>query len=115
MEELAIVFTVFGSIFGMVFVVTYFLTRHANHKLDALVKITEQGGELRPELLERLSAGAGPAADLRKGLIWLAIGIPLTVGIALNEGWDEALFGSIPVFIGLAYLVVMVYGQRRAG
>ena len=112
METFAIVLTVFGSLFGVVFVITYFLSKNAERKLEALVKIVEHGGEVQPNLLAQLSESAGATGDMRKGLIWLAIGIPLTLAIGVGEGWDESLFGAIPVFIGIAYLVVMRYGHK---
>jgi hypothetical protein len=107
-------------IFGGPVVFTYLILHYSNKKttkkMDTLVKIVEQGGNVNPELMEMLEEPHGPAADLRKGLIWLAVGIPLTLALTFNNGtddWQGGLFGLIPVFVGIAYLIVMKYGNKE--
>jgi len=102
----AIGFGVGGPVLA-IYLLLLFSDKKTAKKMDTLVKIVEHGGNLEPGMLEMLNEPSGPAADLRKGLIWLAIGIPLTLGIALSEGGTEWVFGLIPVFIGGAYLIVM--------
>lgn len=76
-------------------------------RLDTLVKIVELGGNVDPDMMNLLSQGDRNTykADYRRGLIWLAIGIPLTLSIYLSEGLSGALIGSIFIFIGIAYMV----------
>lgn len=82
-------------------------------RLDTVVKLAERSGEVNPSMIQLLNQESGPTADLRKGLIWIAIGLPLTLGIMLNERVSEAVFGLIPVLIGVAYLIVMKYGYKK--
>ena len=102
-----------GIIFGLgapVLVIFLFLLysgRKATKKLDTLVKIVELGGKVEPEMLEMLNEPMGPDADLRKGLIWLAVGIPLTLGLLATGDDAPWVFGLIPVFVGVAYLIIM--------
>ena len=102
-----------GIIFGVgapvlvIFLILLFSGKKATKKLDTLVKIVEHGGKLEPEMLEMLNEPIGPDADLRKGLIWLAVGIPLTMGLAMTNDDVPWVFGLIPVFIGGAYLILM--------
>jgi hypothetical protein len=113
-EEVIIPTVLFLALFGIVLVVAYFVSQVRTRKLETLVKIVEQGGVATPELIDMLSYAGGPNADLRKGLIWLAIGLPLTLGIGLEAGWKEGVFGTIPVFVGIAYLIVMKFGYGKS-
>jgi hypothetical protein len=51
--------------------------------------------------------------DYKYGLIWLAIGIPLCAGIWIESGTREAIFGSIPLLIGVTYLISGKYRLRE--
>ena len=84
-------------------------------QLDTIVKLAEQGGEVKPDMLKFLSREGGTTADLRKGLIWIGIGLPLTLGLLANIGVHAAVFGLAPVFIGFAYLAVRKYGYKNDG
>ncbi len=95
----------------------HFSNKNKAKKMDTLVKLIEHGAEVDPELLKMLDEPSGPKADLRKGVVWLAIGIPLTVALFFVNGgeeWEVGLFGLIPVFIGIAYLIVMKYGHDES-
>ncbi|MBT8148191.1 MAG: hypothetical protein KJN90_15135 [Gammaproteobacteria bacterium] len=102
-----------GIIFGVgapvlvIFLILLFSGRKTAKRLDTLVKVVEAGGKVEPEMLEMLNEPMGPDADLRKGLIWLAVGIPLTLGLMMTGDDAPWVFGLIPVFIGGAYLIVM--------
>ncbi len=101
---------------GPVLVIYLFLSyghRRTVKKLDTLVRMVEQGATVDPEALSLLSEPGGAAADLRRGLIWLAIGVPLTLAVAVNEGLATAVYALIPVFIGVAYLVLVKVGTNK--
>jgi hypothetical protein len=103
---IAIIF-VFGGAVLSIYLILLFSGRKTSKKLDTLVKLVEHGGKVEPEMLEMLNEPMGPEADLRKGLIWIAIGVPLTLGLAMTGDGVPWVFGLIPVFIGGAYLLVM--------
>ena len=106
---------IFGGPVLFAYLVLHFGNKNKNKKMDTLLKIVEQGGDVNPELMGMLETPDGPTSDLRKGVVWLAIGIPLTLAMALSDGgenWTSGLFGLIPVFIGIAYLIVMKYGHK---
>lgn len=86
--------------------ILYFIHRVKAKKLDTIIKVVELGGSVDPEMLKTLGdSGGNYKTDYKYGLIWLAIGLPLFGGIWLEAGFAEAIFGAIPVLIGLAYLV----------
>ena len=86
--------------------ILYFIHRVKAKKLDTIIKVVELGGNVDPEMMKILSAtSVSYKTDYRYGLIWIAIGIPLFTGIWLESSMGEAVFGSIPLLIGIAYLI----------
>lgn len=95
--------------------ILYFIHRVKAKKLDTIIKVVELGGNVDPEMMKMLSAsGVSYKTDYKYGLIWLAIGIPLMGGIWLESGIGEAIFGSIPLLIGIAYLISGKFKLREA-
>ena len=57
-----------------------------------------------------------PGRDLLRGLIWLFVGLAITVALYTNHMGKKAMYGLIPLGIGLAYLIYYaVEGRRHAG
>ena len=114
-SEVWIVFIVFATTFASILSVTYYRHLTKVKKLDTVVKLAESGGEVKPEMLDLLGkeVGAGPTSDLRKGLIWIAIGIPIMLAFVAEGEWVGVAFGTAPLLIGLAYLVVMKFGYQE--
>ncbi len=73
-------------------------------RMDTLVKLVELGAPLDAETIKALSGGESSyKTDYKWSLIWLAIGIPVTLGLWVEIGGEEAVWGLIPVFVGIAY------------
>jgi hypothetical protein len=80
----------------------------------------EKGSELTPEFIKQLGEPEPPKdRDLRRGLIWTAIGIA-TALFAIGVGVDEAeaigpLIGiaTFPTLVGVAYLIMWRYGPKK--
>jgi hypothetical protein len=105
---------------GIVAIVLTF--RHRRQKLahETMRLMIEKGLPVPTELINPPSPAKPPKSDLRRGLIWLAIGIGLTI-LLLKTFEDSGLWalGLIPAFIGVAYLLCWVNGlaqeRREAG
>ncbi|HEX7062060.1 MAG TPA: DUF6249 domain-containing protein [Woeseiaceae bacterium] len=102
-----------GVVLGLFFLFQY-RTRAELHK--TVRNALERGQELTPELIERLGRSKqSRIADLRKALIWGAIGLGFgTFGLVLGE--NDAVrpmlaVGSFPFLIGIAYLVMWLFGE----
>ena len=92
-----------------------YLHKSKTKKLDTLVKIVELGGNVDPEMMQILGERGGSyKTDYKYGLIWLSIGLPVTLGIWMLSGFGQAVFGAIPVFIGLAFLISGKYRLRES-
>lgn len=93
--------------------ILYFISRGHDKKLDTIVKVVELGGTIDPEMMKMLTGNSvNYKTDYKNGLIWLAIGLPLFLGIFLESGASQAIFGSIPALIGVAYLISGKYRLR---
>jgi len=58
---------------------------------------------------------ARPGRDLLKGLIWLFLGIAISIALYTNHQQKKAMFGLVPLGIGLAYLIYYaVEGRKQA-
>ncbi|NQV69286.1 MAG: hypothetical protein HQ498_04600 [Pseudohongiella sp.] len=95
--------------------ILYFVSKTKAKKMDTLIKVVELGGNVDAETLKMLSDGGGNhKADYKSGLIWLAIGVPLATGIWMESGIEEAVFGAIPMFVGIAFLIAGKYRLRES-
>lgn len=102
------------AIFGIVTAILVFLHKYKARRLDALVKIVELSGNVDPETVKALSAGdSNYKSDYRRGVIWLAIGFPLTLAMYYDGGIGDAIFGLIPIFIGIALIISGKYRWRE--
>jgi Domain of unknown function (DUF6249) len=78
----------------------------------------EKGIECPPwpdRLLADEDAPPSPRRHLLKGLVWLFIGLAASVAVYATVDFRRALFGLIPIGIGLAHLIYyFVEGRREA-
>jgi hypothetical protein len=99
--------------FGCIFSAIYFAYLSRRNRNDTIISLVEKEGSISPELTKLMDQQGGPRSDFRKGLIWIAISLPLTVGLAFEDGMEAAAFGLIPFLVGVAYLIVMRFGYPR--
>lgn len=102
----AVIFGIGGPIL-VIYLFLLFANKRLALKTETLIKIVEHGATVEPDMLRVLNEPAGREADLRKGLIWLAIGIPAVFSLLMLPEGPPWVLGLIPVFIGLAYLLMM--------
>lgn len=114
--EAGLLIPIFGIIFSLGVLplsILYFINRGQDKKLETIIKVVELGGTLDPEMMKMLTGNSmSYKTDYKSGLIWLAIGLPIFLGILLESGASEAIFGSIPALIGVAYIISGKYRLR---
>lgn len=90
--------------------------RHRRQKLahETMRLMIEKSLPVPPELINPLPPAKRPTSDLRRGLIWLALGLGLSI-LFLKAFEDSGLWalGLIPAFIGSAYLLCWGIGLAR--
>ncbi len=117
-EEVLIVAIVFSSIALVFGLWLYFRFRARTDTQQTIRLALEKGADLSPEFIKQIGEPEqGKDKDLRRGLIWLALGLAMAIlGAAINE--PDAIgpmLGSaaFPGLVGVAYLVMWRYGARE--
>ena len=110
---LSSVLLLFGLIPAVVGIV---LVKIRTRQMETLVKLVEHGAQLDAETIRLMSGrSADYRTDYRWGMFWLALGIPTVAGIWNTVGIGMAVWGLIPVLIGVALLVAGKMRLRGAG
>jgi hypothetical protein len=122
------IFAVFGSITAIVVGPTYFKSREKREMQATVRHAMDKGQALPAELIDAMTQDVASklpsrTRDLRRGVIWLAIGVGLAAfglvsefgGDAWNGGVDTGLLGiaCIPATIGLAYIVLSFFNPNK--
>ena len=105
-------------VIGLVLIAFFYFRYKGRVALQETVqRALEKGTELTPELLDRLAGPKnGPDGDLRKGLVWSAVGIAFVLfGLAIPDDEAQAVMpalGMFPLLIGGAYLAMWKLTNR---
>jgi hypothetical protein len=114
MEDILVPITLFLVIAACIIVPVYLRYKTRVNKMETVVKLAESGGEVKAEMIRLLGQEGGPQSDLRKGLIYLAIAVPVVAGLLIQQQYALAvILGGVPLCVGLAYLIVMKYGYSN--
>ena len=118
----------FGTITAIVFGPAYLKSRERRDMQATVRAAIEKGQPLPPEVIEALGKEAtknlpSRTRDIRRGIIWLAVGIGLAAfsvisdwnGNEWNGGMDNGLLGisAIPITIGLAFIVLSFFNKNK--
>jgi hypothetical protein len=97
-------FLVIGAVLVAYF---YFRYRSRLEVQQTLRAAMERGQELTPELMEAIGGetSSGPA-DLRRGMLWLALAAAVAVMAWVVETWELLGPAAFPLMLGLAYLIL---------
>ena len=120
------IFAVFGTITAIVVGPTWLKSRERQEMQVTVRAALDKGQPLPPELVDALSKDViqklpSRSRDIRRGVIWLAVGIGLAAFGLINDfngGWDRDFDGmvgiaAIPLTIGLAFLVLGAINKNR--
>lgn len=113
MDELIaiVLFLVLG---GCISLPVYLNYKAREKELETVIKLAERGADMQSLLNSMLTRRDTSRSDLRKGLLMIAVALPLIVfGISEGEAYIALIFGGIPLLVGLAYLT-MAKSQKTA-
>jgi hypothetical protein len=101
-------------IFGSPFLIVIAVLRHRNNKQrilsDLALRLAEKGQTVPPELF----VDAPPVrSDLRRGIIWIAVGLGVAIFGAFDGDNDVIGIGFIPVMIGIGFAVAAWLDNRQ--
>lgn len=121
------ILSVFGTITAIIVGPTYFKARERRDIQKTVRAAIDKGQPMPPEVIEALSNEAARALpsrtrDIRRGIIWLAVGVGMAAFSLINKynnGWDDhgsnGLLGlaAVPATVGLAYLVLSFFNKNK--
>ena len=129
LTPILIVLIIFSAITAIIFGPSYLKSREKREIQTTVRHAIDKGQELPPELIEAMTRDVASklpsrTRDIRRGIIWLAVGIGLAAfGFLSDMGWDHhemENFGSgmlgvaaIPVTIGLAFIVLSFFNPNK--
>ncbi|MFN3930966.1 MAG: DUF6249 domain-containing protein [Brevundimonas sp.] len=125
------IFAVFGTITAIIVGPTYLKSRE-RHEMQATVRhAIDKGQDLPPEIIAALSSEAASklssrTRDIRRGIIWLAVGIGIAAFGVINgtpwnggDDWNGNVgdgllgFAAIPITVGLAFIVLSFFNPNK--
>ena len=127
------IFAVFGTITAIILGPTYLKSKERQEMQATVRAAIDKGQALPPEVIEALSTEAtknipSRTRDIRRGVIWLAVGIGMAAFSLINDlrgfggdDWDNGpnfdggLLGvaAIPITIGLAFIVLSFFNKNK--
>ena len=129
LTPILIVAIVFSAITAIIFGPSYLKSREKREVQQTVRHAIDKGQDLPPELIDAMTRDVASklpsrTRDLRRGVIWLAVGIGFAAFSYLsNLGWSDhdmqeatgAMFGlaAIPVTVGLAFIVLSFFNPNR--
>ncbi|HEY7798866.1 MAG TPA: DUF6249 domain-containing protein [Hyphomonadaceae bacterium] len=127
--EILIPITLFLVPVAIVWLFQHFALRKRIEAFQTLRFAIEKGQPITPETLESMARVSSPIADLRRGIVFVAIalGIAAFAGILAGnrtgDEWPEVMRGLIgvamlPLFVGFAFLGLHFFAnesKRRQG
>ncbi len=102
---LAIIF-IFGSPIMIVAAVLYWAYRRRRLTHDTINQYLASGKEIPPQVMEAMLSERKPKNNLQKGLALCGTGLGIFLCFLLSGSTAAASFGLIPLFIGLAQLLI---------
>ncbi len=110
--SLAIIF-IFGTPIMIVAAILYFSYRKRRLMHDTINQYVSSGKDIPPEVLSNLRAESStPKSNLHKGLVMCGIGLGIFACFSLLVSMEVASIGLIPLFIGLAQLLIWKLEQK---
>ena len=105
------------STFGLPFVIitlVLFYKHRKRRQRDLLISnFIDAGKDVPVEILRENSGSSTPKGNLEKGVMLTGIGIGLYLFLGLLMNWDIASVALIPLFIGLARIVIWKLGATN--
>jgi len=105
---------IFGTPIMIVGAVLYSSYRKRRLVRDTVSDYLASGQQVPPEVWRGLSGDSAPRNNLNRGMITLAVGIGVFACFALMGAMEAAYLALIPLFIGVAQLLIWKLEQSKA-
>lgn len=103
--DVLIPIALFLMIASIIVLPMYFWYLSRVKELETLSKLAQSDVDIRTDLLKFMQRPSLPENDLRKGLILIALALPIIVGGLIDGSiMVSIILGGIPLLVGLAYI-----------
>ena len=129
MTPILVLLIIFGSITAIIVGPNYLKARERREIQTTVRHAIDKGQQLPPDLIDAMTKDVASklpsrTRDLRRGVIWLAVGIGFAAFSYLsNLGWNDrdfeqassAMMGlaAIPATIGIAFIVLSFFNPNK--
>ena len=125
------IFAVFGSITAIIVGPTWLKSREKREVQETVRRAIDKGQDLPPEVIDAMTREVSKnlpsrSRDVRRGIIWLAVGIGLAAFGVINDmsSWNgddwggnfgDGMLGvaAIPITIGLAFIALSFFNPNK--
>lgn len=104
--------TLFAGIAVVLIVALLMAQRTARLRQETIQLAIKEGRELPPELFMR-TRRPGRHDPLLSGLVLVALGVAVSISVGAVAGWVQAVWGLIPLLVGVALLVYVPFWRKR--
>ncbi len=104
----------FGIILLIILVISYFRHQRMKKFFELYAKYAESGQPI-PEMLMHTGLYTNrlkKVSTLRRGVIWMAIGLGIILYFFISDNSNEWALGLIPLFIGIGYIVIHIFEKK---
>lgn len=101
-----IVLMPFLLIFSLALIITKTRTKESLRRYDLYNKSLEMGQTIPEHFFDTPKKQSDRISNLKKGIIWLAVGLALVVYFIIIVEYEPLILGILPTFVGSGYLLV---------
>ncbi|HOK36656.1 MAG TPA: DUF6249 domain-containing protein [Paludibacteraceae bacterium] len=89
----------------IIWIIYYQKGKESKQRYELYLKSLELGQTLPEDFFEK-KAKNKPNSDLKKGVLWLAVGLSLLIYFLIVKNMGALILGIVPAFVGIGYLLV---------
>jgi hypothetical protein len=86
--------------------------KESKRKFELYMKALEMGQPI-PEDFFPKDKKDKPNSNLKKGVLWAAVGLALLIYFIITHNNDGLIVGIVPTFVGIGYLVVHFFDRQK--
>jgi hypothetical protein len=86
--------------------------RESQRRYDIYMKSIEMGQAVPEHFFDEPKKADAPS-NLKKGILWLVVGLGIVVSFLVMKEYDGLIVGIIPGFVGIGYLLVHVLDKPK--
>ena len=102
----------FLFVIGIIYIQARTRNLESKRRYDIYLKSLEMGQSI-PEHFFDEPQKTNASSNLKKGILWLVVGIAIVISFIVMKEIDGLIVGIVPAFVGLGYLLVHVLDKPK--